>query len=122
MAETLFIRLYLDADVHRRLAANLREAGFDCISALEIGNDALNDEDQMAFAAAEGRILLTFNIQDFVPIFEQWWENGRDHAGLIVSQQLPLGEIQRRVLKMLNTILADEMTNNLRNLAEFSGR
>lgn len=122
MSETFFIRLYLDADVHRRLATNLRGAGFDCISALEVGNDALSDEDQMAFAAAEGRTLLTFNIQDFVPIFETWWENSRDHAGLVVSQQLPLGEIQRRILRMLNTITADEMANNLRNLAEFSGR
>jgi predicted nuclease of predicted toxin-antitoxin system len=122
VSETLLIRLYLDADVHKRLAANLRQAGFDCISALEVGNDALNDQDQMMFAATEERTLLTFNIQDFVPIFEEWWENGRDHAGLIVSQQLPISEIQRRVLQMLNTVTTDEMVNNIRNLAEFSER
>ncbi len=123
MSETgLFIRLYLDADVNVKLAANLRRAGYDCVSAREVGNAALDDETQMVFATNEGRVLLTHNIQDFVPIFEHWWYANRDHLGVVVSQQIPLGELQRRVRRLLDTVTADEMENNLRNLAEFAER
>ncbi len=121
MPETgLFIRLYLDADVDVKLAVHLRNAGHDCVSAREIGNEALDDEPQLAFAAREGRTLLTYNIQDFVPIFEHWWHAGRNHSGIVVSQQIPLGELQRRVMRLLDAVAADEMRNNLRNLAEFA--
>jgi hypothetical protein len=116
----LFIRLYLDVDVDVKLAANLRRAGYDCVSARKVGNAALDDESQMVFATNEGRVLLTHNIQDFVPIFERWWYAGLSHPGIVVSQQIPLGELQRRVVHLLDTVTADEMKNNLRNLAEFA--
>ncbi len=123
MPETrLFIRLYLDADVDVKLAAYLRNAGYDCVSAREVGNEALDDEPQLAFATREGRVLLTHNIQDFVSIFERWWHAGRNHSGVVVSQQIPLGELQRRVMRLLDAVAADEMQNNLRNLAEFAAR
>lgn len=118
----LLIRLYLDADVDVKLAANLRRAGYDCMSAREVGNAALDDETQIVFATNEGRVLLTHNIQDFVPIFERWWHANRNHPGIVVSQQIPLGELQRRVMRLLDTVTADEMENNLRNLAEFAER
>jgi len=116
------IRLYLDADVDVRLAANLRRAGYDCVSAREAGNAALDDETQMVFAANEGRTLLTHNIRHFVPIFERWWHAGLSHPGVVVSQQVPLGELQRRVLRLLDATPPDDMENNLRNLAEFAER
>ena len=117
-----FISLYLDADVDVKLAANLRRAGYDCVSAREVGNAALDDETQMVFATNEGRVLLTHNIQDFVPIFERWWHAGLSQPGIVVSQQIPLGELQRRVVRLPNTATANEMENNLRNLAEFAKR
>ena len=58
--------------------------------------------------------------QHFVPIFERRWHAGENHAGLIVSQQIPLGEMQRRVTRLLETVGPEEMVNNLRNLAEFA--
>jgi predicted nuclease of predicted toxin-antitoxin system len=117
----LSIRLYLDADVDVKLAANLRRAGYDCVSARDVGNAALDDE-TLVFATNEGRVLFTHNIQDFVPIFKDWWHANRNHPGIVVSQQIPLGELQRRVMRLLDTITADEMANNLRNLAEFAER
>jgi predicted nuclease of predicted toxin-antitoxin system len=118
----LLIRLYLDADVDVKLAASLRGAGYDCVSAREVDNAALDDESQMVFAANEGRVLLTHNIQDFVPLFEQWWHAGLNHPGIVVSQQIPFSELRRRVVHLLDNVTADEMKNNLRNLAEFAER
>ena len=116
------VRLYLDADVDVKLATSLRRAGYDCVSARKVGSATLDDEAQLAFAAREGRVLLTHNIQHFVPIFERWWHAGLSHSGIVVSQQIPLGELQRRVIRLLETVTASEMVDNIRNLAEFAGR
>lgn len=92
-----------------KLADNLQKAGYDCVSARRVGNEALDDESQMVFAANEGRVLLTHNVRHFVPIFERWWHAERHHSGLIVSQQIPLGELQRQVMRLLDAVTADEM-------------
>jgi hypothetical protein len=92
-AETpLFIRLYLDEDVHKRMAAALRLRHFDAVSAHEVRRWGLTDEAQLAQAAAEDRTLLTFNTPDYVRLHFDWLQRGQPHAGIIVSDQLPIGE------------------------------
>lgn len=116
---TLFVSLYLDADVDRKLAEQLRARGFEVVSAREVGNDELSDEAQLAYAAAQKRVLLTHNAKHLVPLFEEWWFANKRHYGIIVSEQLPIGELLRRTLRFLNSVTADEMVNNV-NLAEFA--
>jgi predicted nuclease of predicted toxin-antitoxin system len=58
---SLFIRLYLDEHVWRKIAAELRERGFDAVNVSEVGREGLPDEEQWGFAAAERRALLTFD-------------------------------------------------------------
>ena len=118
----LFVRLYVDADITPKLARALRSREYNVISAHEIGKAEASDEEHMAFAAAQGRTLLTCNAQDFTPLFEDYWFAGRDHSGVIVSEQLELGEILRRVMAFLDSVTADEMRNNWKNLGEFAGR
>jgi len=74
----------------------------------------------MAFAAAQGRALLTCNARDFAPLFEDYWFTDQDHSGVIVSEQLEFGELLRHVTAFLEAITADEMRNNWKNLAEFA--
>lgn len=118
----LFVRLYLDADITPKLARLLREHGYDVLSAHEVGNVELSDPEQMSFAASQGRALLTCNAQDFTPLFEEYWDADQEHSGVIVSEQLPIGEMLRRMRNLLNSVTADEMRNNWRNLAEFAER
>ena len=61
------IRLYLDADVNAKLAVFLRSAGYDCVSAREIGHDTLDNKSLLTYAANDQRTLLTHNTQDFIP-------------------------------------------------------
>jgi hypothetical protein len=117
-----FVRLYVDADITPKLARILRARGYDVVSAHKVGNAEATDEEHMAFAAAQGRTLLTCNARDFTPIFEDYWFAGRDHSGVIVSEQLELGEMLRRVRAFLDSVTADEMRNNWKNLAEFAER
>lgn len=120
--QVLFVSLYLDADVNRKLAEQLRAQGFEATSAREAGNDELSDEAQLTYAVAQKRAIMTHNLKHFMPLFEEWWFADNKHYGIIMSSQLPLGELLRRILKFLNTVSADEMVNNAVNLAEFVER
>ncbi|MBC8448472.1 MAG: DUF5615 family PIN-like protein [Chloroflexi bacterium] len=122
MAEQLFVALYTDADVTPKLARLLRERDFDAVSAQETGHTGLEDSEHLAYAASEGRVILTYNSKDYAPLFDQYWWAGREHHGIIVSVQLPIGELLHRVLRFLNTVTADEMRNNYKNLGEFTDR
>ncbi|HRX04535.1 MAG TPA: DUF5615 family PIN-like protein [Anaerolineae bacterium] len=113
------ITLYMDADVHGKLAQQLRNSGYDVISAYEAGNAALNDPEQLEFAVSQGRAILTCNAKDFAPLFQEYWRQGRSHYGIIVSQQLSIGDFVRRTTTMLESVDADEMIDRYCNLAEF---
>lgn len=109
----LFIRLYLDEDVHRGVAAALRMRGFDAVSAHDQRRWGLPDAEQLAHAAASERALFTFNTADFLRLQRAWLENGRPHWGVIVSEQLPVGKVVRRLLRLLNRVTADELRDQL---------
>ena len=120
-ATRLFVALYTDADVHGGLAAQVRRRGFDAISAYEAGNAALDDSDQLEYAVSQRRAILTCNARHFEPLLEEWWQADRKHYGVIISEQVPIGEMLRRVIRLLNTVSADEIENGYRDLAEFAG-
>ena len=122
MAEQFFVALYTDADVTPKLARLLRERGFDAISAHEADNTELEDSEHLAYAVGQGRAILTYNSKDYAPLFDQYRWAGREHRGILVSEQLRIGELLRRVLRFLNVVTADEMRNNYKNLAEFAER
>jgi predicted nuclease of predicted toxin-antitoxin system len=120
--ETLFVRLYLDRHIMARLAVDLRGRGFDVSRTEEGGKDTALDEEQLAFATAENRALLTFNIRDFAPLHDQWQAACRPHAGIVVSQQLgsrQYGHLLHRMLRFLDHFTADEMVSNLVHLEQF---
>ena len=115
----LFCRLYLDEDVHRRVAAALRLRHFDVVSAHEVQRWGLSDHEQLSYAATEGRALFTYNAADYVRLHLDWMRSGQQHCGIIVSEQLPVGETVRRLLGLLNRVAADQMRNQLYWLQAF---
>ena len=118
-APPLFIRLYLDEDVHHGAAVALRVRNFDAVSAHDRGRRGLSDAEQPAYAAADERALVTFNASDFVRLHQKWIGISRPHWGIIVSEQVPIGEVTRRLLSLLNRVTADEMRNQLYWLQSF---
>ena len=100
------MRLLLDANLSPRgVAAPLEASGHDMRAlAEEPGLDALDDPAVLALAASEGRILVTRNGRDFAPIFREWAESGRSHAGCILIWTLDhsrFPEIVGRVERLL---------------------
>ncbi len=114
------MKLYTDADITTELARVLRRLGYDAISAAEAGNAEASDAEQLAFAATERRALLTCNIRHFARLYETYWNEGRDHSGIVVSQQLEFGEMLRRVRLLMDSVPEQELRNRWPNLAEFA--
>lgn len=87
------VRLYLDEDVPVQIAPPLRHAGFDVLTTREAGRLRTEDPDQLAFAARERRVLVTFNRDDFVRFTKQFAAEGAPHAGvLILSRSFARGD------------------------------
>src|ERR1017187_3568546 len=108
------LRLFLDEDVHAALAATLRKRGYEAVLALEAKRLGLSDESQLNFATQENRALVTFNVGDFVRLHNRWMDAGREHAGIIVSKQLSVGEMLRRLLTLLQKDSGDSMRVQVR--------
>ncbi|MEK7440407.1 MAG: DUF5615 family PIN-like protein [Chloroflexota bacterium] len=118
----LFIALYADEDVHKAFAKEIRRHGFDAISADEEKRREESDEKQLEYAVSQGRALLSHNQKHFEPLHEKWLHEGREHAGIILSHRIEIGELLRRTLRLLDQVTADEMHNSLRYLSDFAER
>ena len=57
---------YLDNDVARECADDLRAYGHDVITTRELSRARATDDEQLLFAAQQGRILFTHNWRDFL--------------------------------------------------------
>lgn len=80
------MRLFLDAHVSgRRIAGELRSRGHDVRAADEERDlDGYDDERLLELAAAEGRIMVTFNVKDFARLVTEWTSAGIPHAGCLL--------------------------------------
>jgi hypothetical protein len=97
----------------------LRRYGFDVTSSQE--TELLSDEDsvQLAFAASQQRAILTFNFNDFVLLHEQYIAEGKEHWGIVLSTEEPISLLVHRLLRLLNSVSAEELKNQIRWLNEF---
>ena len=119
---SLLVALYTDEDVTDDLAPALRRRGYDAQSTAEAGNVSLADEDQLRYAAAQGRALFTYNIADIIALARQWHAQGIDDAGIIVSEQFSqrqFGALLRQLLRLLDNLTADEMRQQIIYLQYF---
>ena len=109
-------KLLLDEHIWAYLAKLLREERFDVIHANEVDLIGTPDDKIMYYAVGEHRAVVTFNIKDFIPLAIQYYEDGKEHYGIVVSNQLPRGELQKRVIKLLKSVTAEELMNAVRYL------
>jgi hypothetical protein len=108
--------LYCDEDsVQHALVVALRKRGVDIQSALHAGMLGESDDRQLAYAAAQGRAIYSFNVGDFCRLHSQWRAEQRSHPGIIVArqQQYSIGEQVRRLVRLVGALSAAEMRNRL---------
>jgi predicted nuclease of predicted toxin-antitoxin system len=111
--------LLLDEHIWVYLATLLRKQGFDVYHVDEVGLDHTLDPEILRAATENHRAVVTFNIKDYIPLSVQYFEDGKEHYGIVVSDEVPQGELQRRVTKLLKSVSAEELKNTVRYLQEF---
>lgn len=116
------IRLYIDEDsMDRALIRALRARGVDILTALDEDMIAKPDAVHLAFAAAQGCVLYSFNVGDYYQLHTAYLSDGRSHTGMILApqQRYSVGEQMRRVLRLLATRSAEEMVNQVEFLSHW---
>lgn len=95
---------YLDENLSPRIARALRIHGIDAVSAHDVGNLRLTDEEQLAFAAHKGRCLVTGNIRDFIRLSREAIIRQRPHAGIALcpvhDRRSDVGAIVRALVRI----------------------
>ena len=112
-------KLHLNEHLSPRLAEQLRNHGFDVTCTQEQELLAEDDGKQLARAVAERRAIVTINFGDFVALHEQYMAEGREHWGIILSTEQTFSTLIHRLLRLLNSVTAEELKNQLRWLNEF---
>ncbi|MDO9287505.1 MAG: DUF5615 family PIN-like protein [Thermodesulfovibrionales bacterium] len=107
------IRLYLDEDVHKKVATALRLKGYDVVSTHEVQKQSLPDYRQLDYAISGQRAIFTFNAGDFDRLHKEYVQSGKQHFGIILSKQIPIGETIKRLTKFLFTHSSEEIKNNI---------
>lgn len=92
------LRFHLDEHMPSAIASGLRRRGIDVTTTTEVGLRSHGDEDHLAFALRESRVIVTCD-EDFLRLAS----SGAGHAGLIFC---PPARTVRQIVEFL--CLADE--------------
>ena len=95
------IKLYLDEDVHKKIALALRLKGYDVVSAHEVKNRGLSDSEQLKYAVKHGRAIFTFNSGDFSKLHTEYIANKLHHYGILTAKQITFSELLGRLTGFL---------------------
>jgi len=103
------IRFHLDEQVDIAVARALRRYGVDVITTVEAGLRTASDEEQLAYARREQRVLFTHDA-DFLRLAA-----GSDHAGIAFCQLTgrSVGEIIRSLLLIHEVMRPEEIARRV---------
>jgi hypothetical protein len=99
------ITLYFDEDAQDSdLIQGLHLRGVDVIGAWAAGMRERKDEEHLLWAAAQKRVLYSFNARDYSHLHREFLAQGKSHSGIILAKQqrYSVGEQMRRLLKLIS--------------------
>ncbi len=108
------IRIYADESAGVAIAEGLKRRGLEAVSARDVGNLGLTDEEQLIYSGKENATIFTHDT-DFLQIAARWLNEGKTHQGIIYCHQkrYSIGECVRK-LRMLTSLLSSEdMVNHI---------
>jgi len=73
----------------------------------------------LEWAAQQGRTIFTFNGGDYAAIHTRWLQQGKHHAGIIVSAQRTRGDLLRRIRQLAAVLDANAMQDRLEYLGNW---
>ncbi len=103
------IKVYTDEHVPTAVVKGLRRRGIDVLSTHEAGMLGAPDEEHLALATSQGRVIFTQD-DDFLRLHAQ----GASHSGIVYArQQTPVGDIVRGLMLIYQVLDASEMQNHV---------
>jgi predicted nuclease of predicted toxin-antitoxin system len=104
------LRFYLDENVSSEVADALRTRGIDVLTTPAAGNIEAKDHEQLAFALAEERVLVTQD-RDFLRLDSQ----GIEHSGIVYwkPQSRNIKYIIRELLRIHRDLSAEVLKNHI---------
>ena len=103
------IKLYTDEHVPRAVVRGLRERGIDTLTVSEAGMFGAGDEELLAFARREGRVLFTQD-EDFLRLHT----SGVEHAGIVyVRQPTTIGDMIYGLMLVVEVLDSEEMKGHV---------
>ena len=106
------IRFYTDERVARVVVRGLRQRGMDVLTVPEARMLGASDEDHLAKAQEENRVVFTQD-DDFLRLAEA----GADHTGIVyASQDTSIGQIISGLMLIYQVLEAEEMIGHIEYL------
>jgi predicted nuclease of predicted toxin-antitoxin system len=95
------------------VAIGLRQQCIDVLTTQEVGNCGISDSEQLAFATAESRVIVTFDV-DFLALHNA----GMSHSGIAWCQltKYSIGQLIAILVLVHAVYSADEMLNHVEYL------
>jgi predicted nuclease of predicted toxin-antitoxin system len=108
---------YADMHVKSAIVKGLRRRGMDVVTVQERGRMKADDEDLLAEADSEGRLMIT-NDTDFLRIHSQWMTTGKSHSGIVYWHQnaLAIGEAIHRLVRYATRTTSEVAKDSLKYL------
>jgi len=107
------LRFYADQHFPGPASRGLHRHGIDILTALEAGRCSLTDQEQLAFATSQGRVMVTFDA-DFLVLHQA----GVAHAGIAWCPALKysIRELIEALLLLHGVLRPDDMVNHVEYL------
>ena len=104
------IGFHLDEHISNAIADGLRRRGIDVTTTAQVGLSGFSDEDQLAFALSNDRVLVTRDA-DFLRLHQQRVA----HAGIVYSHQSSqsIGETLRGLILIWELLVPGDMRNHV---------
>ncbi len=97
----------------------LQAAGHLLYLPSELGVGGQKDEPHLNTATSLGAVLVTTNQRDFEPLHRQWQASEQEHAGILLTEELPIGELIHRLQRAAQLLTQEIAHNQLMHLALF---
>lgn len=110
------ICFYLDEDAGKKSLTNgLRNVGIDVMTTAEADRLGSSDDSQLIWATEQRRVIYSFNVGDFCRLHKAYLEQQQEHSGIVLAakQSYAIGEQLRGLLKLVESLEAENMANQL---------
>ncbi len=103
------IQFYMDEHIPKAVTEGLRRRGVDVLTVQEAGMLGASDQDHLALAIKEHRVILTRDA-DFLRMHA---DGQRNYGIVFVPHNIQVGTMLRRLMVLFDVLSAEDMINHI---------